>query len=256
MVLPAPFGPTIPSRSPRSMRSREVAHDRRGRRRPWRSPSASTTSLPECSRLGRGHAAPCRAAPRCSRRSSRSACSCADAAHVALAPRGDAVAQPVVLARRSCGRACAGRAPPPRAPASRQASKRAKPRSRRRVMPRSSQTVACDRFSRKRRSWLMRTRAERSAAPVRARAIRSPAGRDGWSARRAAGCPAPARARARARRGGPRRRTAAPGSSSPVEAELLQQIAGAVADRRRGPSPASTKASVVAKPARSGSCGR
>ena len=32
--------------------------------------------------------------------------------------------------------------------------------SMRRVLPRSSHTVACDRFSRKRRSWLMRTRAD------------------------------------------------------------------------------------------------
>ena len=44
---------------------------------------------------------------------------------------------------------------------SRQASKSAKPWSIRRVRPRSSQTVARDRFSRKRRSWLISTSAER-----------------------------------------------------------------------------------------------
>ena len=39
--------------------------------------------------------------------------------------------------------------------------------SMRRVLPRSSQTVACDRFSRKRRSWLMRTRAPRCCGQAR-----------------------------------------------------------------------------------------
>ena len=45
---------------------------------------------------------------------------------------------------------------------SRQASKEPKPRSIRRVRPRSSQIVARERFCRKRRSWLMSTTAERS----------------------------------------------------------------------------------------------
>ena len=82
-----------------------------------------------------------------------------------------------------------------------------------------------DSVARKRRSWLMMHQRRALRRRARAPAIRWSAGRDGWSARRAAGCRAPAPARARARRGALRRPRGAPGSSLAVEAELFQQIA-------------------------------
>ena len=56
----------------------------------------------------------------------------------------------------------------------------------------------------------------RANAPAPAPAIRWPAGRDGWSARPAAGCRARAPARGPAPRGAPRRPTGAPGPPRPV----------------------------------------
>ncbi len=74
-------------------------------------------------------------------------------------------------------------------------------------------------------------------APPPAR--RSPAGRDGWSARRAAGCRAPGRVPGPGRRGGPRRRRAAPGPrcrSGRAGSAVRRRGAG----RRSRSSPAST----------------
>ncbi len=89
---------------------------------------------------------------------------------------------------------------------------RAKPRSMRRVIwPRSSQTVARDRFVEE--AAVVADDDERRAAAVEFafQPFDGRRGRDGWSARRAAGCRARAPARARAPRGALRRRRAARG---------------------------------------------
>ena len=97
-------------------------------------------------------------------------------------------------------------------------------------MPRSSHTVARDKRSRRRRSWLI------STMPARSPAVRAPATRwrrsrwlVGSSSSRMSGSGANARASA-ARRASPPESAA--GSSSPVSPSCLQQIARAVADRR------------------------
>ena len=97
MVLPAPFGPTMPTRSPRMMR---VEKSRTTARSPYDfdTRSATATSRPDRSAC----AASSRTvpwAPRCSFRCLRSACRSAEPLLVALAPRGDAIAQPVLLHR-------------------------------------------------------------------------------------------------------------------------------------------------------------
>ena len=94
-------------------------------------------------------------------------------------------------------------------------------------MPRSSQTVACERFSRKRRSWLIITMAEREALSAASRPSMATTSRwlVGSSSRRMSGSGASTRASA-ARRVSPPDRCA--GSSSPVRPRLLQQIARAV----------------------------
>ena len=72
-------------------------HDRR-RQRPWRRRSASITSLPEvCASLASSLTLPC--AARAVRRCVAQRVQIAEPALVARAPRGDAVAQPVLLAR-------------------------------------------------------------------------------------------------------------------------------------------------------------
>ncbi|OWK23532.1 hypothetical protein AJ87_33910 [Rhizobium yanglingense] len=84
----------------------------------------------------------------------------AEAAHVALAPSGYAIAQPVLLAFDRLAELVLlqfFRLEHLIAPG----SKWAKPRSSRRDIPRSSQTVAVETFSRKRRSWEIRTSALR-----------------------------------------------------------------------------------------------
>ena len=179
------------------------------------------------------------AAPRAAR--ARSRASSPTPAHVALAPRRDAVAQPMLLVDDLPVELVARRAPPPRAAASRQASKSAKPL----VEAARAAAVEPDRRARQvlQEAAVMADERRGPSAAIgefASRAIRSPAGRDGWSARRAAGCRAPARARGRAPRGAPRRRRAAPGSSSPVEAEVVEQTRAR--DRRSSarPRPAST----------------
>ena len=106
----------------------------------------------------------------------------------------------------------------------------------RRVLPRSSQIVARDRVSRKRRSWLMRTRAERSAGNL---ALQPLDGRQVEMVGRLVEEQDVGRGRQHPRqRGAPglaaRQRV---GSSSPVEAELLQEIGARDTDRRRGRGP-------------------
>ena len=162
-------------------------------------------------------APPCRsAAGDDSLRACRSRLQFAQAAHVALAPRGDAVAQPMLLRRRSGGRACGCSSSSSSRIASRQASKSAKPWSSRRVLA----AVEPHRGARQivQEAPVVADHHQRRAAAIRARlpAIRWRPDRDGWSARRAGECRARAPARGRARRGAPRRRTACGGSSSPV----------------------------------------
>ena len=100
---------------------------------------------------------------------------------------------------------------------SRQASNAAKPWSKRRVRPRSSQIVARVKSASKRRSWLTSTSAERPWA-IRPPAIRSRGGRGDWWARPAAGCRAPAPAPDQ--RGPPRLAAGQPGGSPPDRAEV------------------------------------
>ena len=97
VVLPAPFGPTMPTRSPRITR---VEKSRTTARPPsdLAMPRASITSVPEPD----ASAAAMRGPPwgrSASRRRCRNVGQLAHAPHVALAPRGDAVAEPVLLAQ-------------------------------------------------------------------------------------------------------------------------------------------------------------
>ena len=92
--MPLPFGPTMPMRSPRSTRSEKSATT--GRSKLFEMPFASITSAPDRSASAAAMAT-VPVARRASRRCRRSACEAGHAAHVALAPRGDAVAHPVLL---------------------------------------------------------------------------------------------------------------------------------------------------------------
>ena len=124
VVLPAPFGPTMPIRSPRRMRiekSLTIGVFAKTLGDPLGLDDELAGELGSRSR----HAG--RRRPRCAALAPVLAHGVerAEPAHVALAPRGHAVAQPVGLRPRSCGRACAARALPARA------HRRAKPRTRR-----------------------------------------------------------------------------------------------------------------------------
>ena len=119
---------------------------------------------------------------------------------------------------------------------SRQLSKSAKPRSRRRESPRSSHTVRLVSDCRKRRSWLISTKAERS--DLSSASSHSMAGRSRWlvgsSSSSTSGCGASVRAMAARRISPPDRRF---GSSSPREAQLAQKIGAAVRIIRRAEAP-------------------
>ena len=116
--------------------------------------------------------------------------------------------------------------------------------SRRRVSPRSSHTVARDRFCRKRRSWLISTSALRRLASSPSSHSMS-AGRDDWSARRAAKCPARGPARGQARRGALRRQKPRRIFFA-GKAELFKQITRLMARRRRDSDRLRHRTSVVA----------
>ena len=169
----------------------------------------------------------------------RSACRFAEPPHVALAPRGDAVAQPVLLHRRSCGRACGASRSSCSSTSSRQASKcgeaALQPPGRAAVEPHHRRATA---RSSSRRSWLISTSAERSAASsASSHAI---AGRSRWlvgsSSSRMSGAGASTRASA-ARRASPPDSCA--GSSSPVRPSCSSRQR-ARCGSSPGPSPAST----------------
>ena len=161
VVLPAPFGPTMPSRSPRAMRIEKS-------RISVRPPSAFEMSVRLDHQLAGGlgvadgelHLPGRRGAARAARAAARAAreagpgCACAAPSRRS----GASAARP-----RSCGRACGGRAPPARRP--------------RRAMPRRSRSRGraggssrgrarawrATASSSSRRSWLTSTIAERDA---------------------------------------------------------------------------------------------
>ena len=175
-----------------------------------RQPRRPMTSRPDGLAVGRLQLRGAGGAARRAALGARRACRFAEPADVALAPGGDAVAQPVLLGGDLAGELVAGRAPPAPAP------RRARPRNaqsrgpcggwrRGRARPSARQPlqqppVVADQHHRRAQAGQLRLQ------PGDRRA-----GRDGWSARRAAGCRAPGPARAPARRAGPRRRTGARG---------------------------------------------
>ena len=96
VVLPAPFGPTRPTRSPRWMRV-EKPLTTVSSPKLFEMDFASITSLPD-SAASLAAIATTPSAPRWPRKALAHRLQLAEPAHVALAPGGDAVAQPVLLA--------------------------------------------------------------------------------------------------------------------------------------------------------------
>ena len=231
---------------------REVAHDRRVAEA-LRNAFASATSLPDRSAsLTAIFTLP--SAPRCSRKSLRICWSKPTRRILRLRrPRRRSVSS--APRRRSCGRACAALFSSSSRTWSRHSSNDANPCSMRRVTPRSSQTVARESFSRKRRSWLMSTSAERDDAsfalqPFDRRQVEM-IGRLVEQQNVGLG-----------RQHACERRTPrfAAGKPRGVFARRSGQAARAGsardAGRRRARVPPRRTPSVVAKPARSGSCAR
>ena len=242
--MPAPFGPTRPTRSPRWMRVEKsldhgelaealldalrLDHQLAGfggvARPPW-SPCLRR-------RDGRGNAGAWSAARRagaccaCAARSRRSAAS---------APRA-----------RSGGRACAGRALPPPAPVSRHVLEMGKAlveaAGLAAIEPDGGARDALEEAAVVRDDDQRRARCGRAPLP----AIRWPTGRDGWSARQAAGC--------RARRQDAGQRGAAGLAARQLgrdslagEAEMLHQIGGAVGIVARARAPPRHRRATVGK---------
>ena len=157
-VLPLPFGPMIPIRSPRRMRTEKSADDRALVVATCRSDQPRSPARPTA-RPTQRQVQPSRP-PRGSWARRPQGLQGIHPSDVALAPGGDPVAQPMLHADDL-----------PielvlfalflRQQSSRQLSKAANLRSIRRVSPRSSQIELRDRLARKRRSWLIITIAAR-----------------------------------------------------------------------------------------------
>ncbi len=226
--MPAPFGPTMPTRSPRSTRVES-------RRTTVRSPYAFDTSSATATSRPDKSAWRCRHAHRARRRRAapaaclRSAMQVAEPLLVALAPRGDAVAQPVLLHRDLAAQLVALASPPAPAPSSRQASNAGEAlveRARDAAIepdggardPFQQPPVVADQHD------------ARTACAASSRSSHSMPGRSRWlvgsSSSRMSGDGARTRASA-ARRASPPDRVA--GILGAGQAELFQQVAGAVA---------------------------
>ena len=204
MVLPAPFGPTMPMRSPRWTRIEKSSTI-------TRSPNAlamslaSITSLPDLLGFRRGEIGGARRAAIVAALVAQRV-QIAEPLDVALAPAARRRSAASAPRRRSCGRACAGRALLPPEP------RRARPRTRQSrdrsavIRPRSSQAVRARQVGEE--AAVMADQHQRAAPAVELvfQPFDGRRDRDGWSARPAAGCRARAPARAPARRGAPRRR--------------------------------------------------
>ena len=178
----------------------------------------------------------------------------AEPAHVALAPRGDAVAQPVLLAHDLAAELVLL--------ALFFLEHRVAPRLEMRkalVEPAGLAAIQPDGGA---RDALQEAAVVRDHDQRRRRAVElvlqpfdGRRGRDGWSARRAARCRAAARSRGQARRGAPRRRRARRASRRRSGRDArADRWRGA--DRRTGRAPLRHRRARVAKPSRSGICGR
>ncbi len=135
-VRPDDADPVAAQHARRTGFRRSAARRSFARHSPPRSPAVPEVS-PSAAASLTSPAAPRRVAPRW-----REAREPGHAADIALAPRGDAIAQPMFLRGDLAVELVPRRAPPARAARRARLRTRAKPRSRRRVVPRSSQTVA------------------------------------------------------------------------------------------------------------------
>ena len=224
VVLPAPLGPTMPSRSPRMTRRSSLSTIARRRRIstwPWPRP-------PACRRDRRPEAAMRTApsAPTCSRRSLRSLDEQVHAAHVALAPRGHAIAHPVFFGgdalgeQRLFGLFLRQDLVAPGLELGEAAVKAARCAA---VQPDGAVGQRLEKAA------VMADQHDGASAAISVPlpAIRWREGRDGWWARRAAGCRGPAPACGRWQRGGSRRPRGARVLRA-AEAQFAQQADAAV----------------------------